>query len=62
MDSHQTPWRLHGLHGYMWGSVTTSKFQQWVQGKLVVPLFGPELKFEPELLRTERKSGPRFEG
>jgi hypothetical protein len=29
---------------------------------IVVPPFGPELKFEPELLRTERKSGPRFEG
>ena len=29
---------------------------------LVVPQFSPKLKFEPELLRTERKSGLRFEG
>jgi hypothetical protein len=29
---------------------------------LVVPPFGPELKFEPELLRTGLRSSPRFEG
>ena len=46
-------------------------FQRKVQGVvasnhslsiIVVPPFGPELKFEPELLRTGLRSSPRFEG
>ena len=28
--------------------------------RLVMPQFGPEPKFEPELLRTGPKSGPKF--